>query len=286
MSIQLGLLVVNARRRQSALFQCTREQPTWPLTLVQGPARSHGLTEYPHKSLWRVLRVFYGVTLVWAQPSYMVRAVQRPALARGNSTGAPSCTSPATWFGPFNGLLLPEGTPQVHPVGAPGRHMRRCQSALFLWTREQSTWTLTLVQGPARSHGLTEYPHKSLWRVLWVFYWVTLVWGQPSYTVRAIQWPALARRNSTGAPSCTSPATWFGPFNGLPLPGGTPQVHPVAPAQLHGSGRSTACSCQKELHRCTQLELPVAICAVASPPFSCGQGNSPGGLATAHMATG
>ena len=185
--------------------------------------------------------MFYGVTLVWGQPSYMVRAVHWPALAWRSSTGAPSCTSPATWFGPFNGLLLPEGTPQVHPVGAPGRHMRRCQSALFLWTREQSTWPLTLVQGPARSHGLTEYPRKSLWRVSRVFYWVTLVWDKPSYMVRAVQRPALARRNSTGAPSCTSPATWFGPFNGLPVPGGTPQVHPVAPAQLHGSGRSTAC---------------------------------------------
>ena len=125
----------------------------------------------------------------------------------------------------------------MHPVGAPGRHMRRCQSALFLWTREQSRWTLTLVQGTARSHGLTEYPRKSLWRALRVFYWVTLVWAQPSYMVRAVQWPALARRSSTGAPSCTSPATWFGPFTGPLLPGLLVKLRTLAgAAAAHGSG--------------------------------------------------
>jgi len=259
MSIQMKVLAVIWAVDSLPFSWGQREQSTWSLTLAQGPGRSQGLNEYPHKSLWRALMVPYWATnLVWGQPRYMVQAVPWPALARRNSPGpsrwssrssqAPlpvrpfpvgkgatrvvfdSCTgsrqvpwthwlstqapmkgfkggcltgspmseaSPCTWFRPFTGLLLPGGTPQVHPGEAPGRSMRRCQSELFLWTREQPTWSLTRVQGPGWSHGLTGYPHMFLWRVLRVFYWVTLVCGQPRYMVQAIHRPALARRDPT-----------------------------------------------------------------------------------------
>ena len=55
--------------------------------------------------------------------------------------------------------------------------------------------------------------------------------------------------------------------------------HPcLGPAQVHGSGRSQACSCQGGPHKSTRVKLLVVVCAAASPTSSCGQGNNPRGL--------